>query len=73
MPGKIGGISLDTVNQMNAALKSSGSVSEIRIYDQLQHGFQADYRPSYDPEAAKDGWQRLQQWLKQHGAAWKNF
>ena len=69
MPGKIGGISLDTVNQMNAALKSSGSVSEIRIYDQLQHGFQADYRPSYDPEAAKDGWQRLQQWLKQHGAA----
>ena len=54
---------------MNAALKSSGSVSEIRIYDQLQHGFQADYRPSYDPEAAKDGWQRLQQWLKQHGAA----
>ena len=54
---------------MNTALKSSGSVSEIRVYDQSQHGFHADYRPSYDPEAAKDGWQRLQQWFKQHGAA----
>ena len=40
--GKDRGISLDSVNRMNTALKSSGSVSEIRIYDQLQHGFQAD-------------------------------
>ena len=53
----------------NKALKSSGSPSEIRVYDQSQHGFHADYRPSYDPEAAKDGWQRLQQWFRQHGAA----
>ena len=54
---------------MNAGLKSSGSVSENLVYDQSQHGFHADYRSSYDPEAAKDGWQRLQQWFKQHGAA----
>ena len=43
------GISLDSVNRMNAALKSSGSVSEIRIYDQSKHGFHADYRPIYGP------------------------
>jgi carboxymethylenebutenolidase len=67
--GKDRGISLESVNRMNSALKSSGSVSEIRVYDQSQHGFHADYRPSYDPEAAKDGWQRMQQWFRQHGAA----
>ena len=67
--GKDRGIPLDSVNRMNSALKSSGSVSEIRVYDQSQHGFHADYRPSYDPDAAKDGWQRLQQWFRQHGAA----
>ena len=54
---------------MNAALKSSGSVSEIRVYNQSQHGFHADYRPSNDTYTAKDGWQRLQQRFKQPGAA----
>ncbi|HET9320120.1 MAG TPA: dienelactone hydrolase family protein [Bryobacteraceae bacterium] len=33
------------------------------------HAFKADYRPSYNKEAAEDGWKRLQQWFKKYGAA----
>ncbi|MBW8858490.1 MAG: dienelactone hydrolase family protein, partial [Caulobacter sp.] len=30
-------------------------------------GFHADYRPSYDPEAAADGWTRMLAFFKAHG------
>ena len=67
--GKDRGISFESVNQMNTSLKSSGLVSEIRIYDQSQNGFHADYCSSHGPKSAKDGWQRLHQWFRKHGAA----
>ena len=58
--GKDGGIPLDTVEKMRAALKASGKTnSEIIVYPEAQHGFHADYRPSYNKEAAEDGWKRL--------------
>ncbi len=54
------GIPLSSVEQMRAALTREGRVdSEIIIYPGVQHGFHADYRPSYDPEAAREGWARL--------------
>jgi carboxymethylenebutenolidase len=28
--------------------------------------FHADYRPSYRPEAAKDGWSRCLGWFSRH-------
>ena len=31
--------------------------------------FNADYRPSYRPEAAKDGWARMLAWFRAHGVA----
>jgi carboxymethylenebutenolidase len=71
--GKDQGIPQDTVEQMRAALKKSKSKaargSEIIVYPEAGHGFHADYRPSYNKEAATDGWRRLQAWFKQHGAA----
>jgi carboxymethylenebutenolidase len=67
--GKDGGIPLDTVEQMRAALEAANKPSEIVVYPEAQHGFNADYRPSYNEEAAKDGWNRLQAWFKKHGAA----
>ncbi len=71
--GKDQGIPQDTVEQMKAALKKSKSKaaqgSEIIVYPEAGHGFNADYRPSYNKEAATDGWRRLQAWFKQHGAA----
>ncbi len=31
------------------------------------HAFNADYRPSYHAESAKDGWQRMLEWFTQYG------
>jgi carboxymethylenebutenolidase len=70
--GKDQGIPLESVEQMRAALKKSKSksarASEIVVYPEAGHGFHADYRPSYNKEAATDGWQRLQAWFKKYGA-----
>jgi carboxymethylenebutenolidase len=63
------GIPLETVEQMRAALKAAGKPSEIVVYPDAPHGFFADYRPSYRPEPAKDGWKRLLEWFRKHGAA----
>jgi carboxymethylenebutenolidase len=63
------GIPNETVEQMRQALKSAGGRSEIVLYPEAPHGFHADYRPSYRKEAAEDGWKRLQDWFKKHGAA----
>ena len=54
---------------MRQALKTANNPSEIVLYPDAPHGFHADYRPSYRPEAAKDGWKRLQEWCKKYGAA----
>lgn len=64
-----GGIPVETVEKMRAALKAANQPSEIVLYPKTQHGFHADYRPSYHPENAADGWKRLQEWFKKHGAA----
>ncbi|MBA3441772.1 MAG: dienelactone hydrolase family protein [Pyrinomonadaceae bacterium] len=66
------GIPLDTVERMRVALKEAKGAarqSEIIVYPKTPHGFHADYRPSYRPEEAKEGWRRLQEWFKKHGAA----
>ena len=49
--------------------KDAGKDSEIVVYPDAQHGFNADYRPSYNKEAAEDGWKRLLEWFKKYGAA----
>lgn len=67
--GKDQGIPLDTVETMRQALAAAGnpSKSEIIVYPESQHGFHADYRPSYDEAAAKDGWARMLAWFRQNG------
>lgn len=67
--GKDTGIPLDTVEQMRTALKQAKVPAEIVVYPEAQHGFHADYRPSYKEDDAKDGWRRLLAWFKEHGAA----
>ncbi|BAC91342.1 dienelactone hydrolase family protein [Gloeobacter violaceus] len=67
--GQDQGIPVSTVEQMRKVLKASGNPSEIIIYEQAPHGFHADYRPSYRPEAAQDAWQKLLAWFKKHGVA----
>jgi carboxymethylenebutenolidase len=62
--GKDTGIPLASVEKMRTALKNSKVPSEIVVYTEAQHGFHADYRPSYKEDDAKDGWQRLLSWFK---------
>ncbi len=63
------GIPVETVERMREALKAAKNPSEIVLYPDTPHGFHADYRPSYRPAQAQDGWKRLQEWFKKYGAA----
>ena len=67
--GKDQGIPLDQVEKMREALKAAGSKSQIHVYPDAQHGFHADYRPSYSEADAKDAWGRMMAWFKQYGVA----
>jgi len=68
--GKDTGITEENRNQMMTALKASGdSKSHIIVFEDAQHGFNADYRPSYDEKSAKAGWADMLAWFKEHGVA----
>ena len=65
------GIPLESIESMEAALKTgsaSAQISQIHVYDNAPHAFHADYRPSYRKEEAEDGWQRMLAWLKKMNA-----
>jgi carboxymethylenebutenolidase len=62
------GIPLDTVEQMREAAKAAGKTVEIIVYD-AQHGFNADYRPSYDKASSEDAMSKLKAWFQKYGAA----
>jgi carboxymethylenebutenolidase len=64
--GKDAGISLDTVDQMRTALQAADKPRHINVYPEAQHGFNADYRPSYDPAAAQDAWSKMLAFFKEH-------
>jgi carboxymethylenebutenolidase len=63
------GIPVETVEKMRAAIKKAGKPCEIVLYPDTPHAFNADYRPSYRPKEAADGWKRLLDWFKKHGVA----
>ena len=66
------GIPQDTVEKMRAALKDGSAAakkSEIIVYPDAQHGFHADYRPSYNEKDAKDAFAKLLAWFKKNGVA----
>ena len=74
--GQDGGIPLDTVDKMKAALaeaaargNAAAKASEFVVYPQAPHAFHADYRPSYRKEAADDGFRRTLEWFKAQGVA----
>ena len=62
------GIPLDSVQRMQDELKKGKSKSEIVVYPNAQHGFHADYRPSFNKESSEEAWQKLQAWFKKNGA-----
>ncbi len=60
-------VKAETVEKMSAGLRRSGSGSEIVVFPGVDHGFNADYRPSYDRTAATYAAKLARDWLKEHG------
>ena len=67
--GQDAGIPLAHVEQMRAALAAVGKPDNIHVYPAAQHGFNADYRPSYDPVAARDAWGKMLDFFRDHGVS----
>ena len=63
------GIPNDTVDKMREALKKGSSGSDIVLYLDSPHGFNADYRPTYRQGDANDAWKRVMLWFRKNGAA----
>jgi carboxymethylenebutenolidase len=69
---KDGGIPVDTVERMKAALATGNAASKAAqfvLYPDTGHAFHADYRPSYRQGPADDGWKRCLAWFKANGVA----
>lgn len=63
------GIPVETVDRMRTACAAANKACEFVVYPDTPHAFNADYRPSYRPEAAKDGWARMLAFFRAHGVA----
>jgi carboxymethylenebutenolidase len=50
-----------------AAAEGAGKYVQMKIYPDAEHGFHADYRPSYNEAAAKDGWARMLAFFRANG------
>jgi carboxymethylenebutenolidase len=59
----------ETVDKRQKACTDAGKTCEFKVYPDAQHGFNADYRPSYNADAAKDAWGLMLGWFKKYGAA----
>ena len=60
------GIPVAQVEAMKAALAAAGKTAEFKIFPGAPHGFHADYRPSYRPEAAEAAWGDMRAWFKKY-------
>jgi carboxymethylenebutenolidase len=59
----------EVIDKRQKACTDAGKTCEFKVYPEAQHGFMADYRPSYDAEAAKDAWAMALAWFKKYGVA----
>ena len=56
------------IDTMRAALAKAGNTaSRIDVFADAQHGFNADYRDSYNEKDAKEAWARMLAWFKANG------
>jgi carboxymethylenebutenolidase len=65
--GNDGFVKPAVVDAMSAGLAKSGSGSEIVVFPNVNHGFNADYRPTYDKTTATYAWKLAIDWLRDHG------
>ncbi len=64
--GQDNSIPLDTLEQMRTALKANDKPGEIVVYPDAGHAFFADYRPSYNADAAALAWPRCLDWFSKY-------
>lgn len=63
------GIKVADIEEMKAAMRAAGKdACKFELFPDAQHGFFADYRPSYNEKDAKQAWRETLAWLKSHGA-----
>ena len=67
--GKDASIPIAHIEMMRKEIAASTpkNASEIVVYADAQHGFNADYRPSYNKAAAEDAWKKMLEWMKKNG------
>ena len=70
--GRDRGIPLEGVERMRVAPSASDAsaaarASSITVYPEAEHGFYADYRPSYRREDAEPGFRSALDWFVRHG------
>lgn len=64
------GIPVSDVTAMRAALAAAGKTKDrLEVYMDAEHGFFADYRPSYNEKDAKQAWSEMLAFFKANGAA----
>ncbi len=57
----------DDAKRFGELVRQAGNQNvEIVVYPGAQHGFHADYRPSYKADAAADAWKRCNEWFKKN-------
>ena len=61
------GIPKSQVEAFAVRLHAEHKETQFIVFPGAGHGFNADYRPSYNEAAATEGWKRMLGWFKQHG------
>jgi carboxymethylenebutenolidase len=63
--------SIDPADVRHAAevARDSGHVVDIEIFPDAGHGFHADYRATYNKQAAEQGWNDALAWFRKYGVA----
>ena len=60
------GIPQTDIEAMRAKLAAAHNPSKIEVFDGAEHGFMADYRPSYNEAAAQKGWADGLAWFRKY-------
>jgi carboxymethylenebutenolidase len=61
--GLYGGLDKSIPQDQVEAMRAAGA--NIVVYADADHAFHADYRPTYNQVAARDGWRRMLRWFQQ--------
>jgi carboxymethylenebutenolidase len=64
-----GSIPVEDVETLRVALRDAPVATDVVRYEQAEHGFFCDERPSFDPAASDDAWARTMAWFDAHLAA----